>query len=530
MPKLVPRYDIEDDKNFEHKTQGKKDVIPSDQTYAYDGTCSVFTLPCPDVISSTDVYNGKLRFFDLRPNECGKINDAMFRFTISSTSQIAHLPGPELVREWWIKDKKGSGQELFRWYPETIVAWIHSLPDKQKKRWHKLANIKEASYENEGVIKYWDNKDIYIQANHTKYIYLPIPWAVLHLGGIDMQHIQDSIRFYIHFQNDFFVSGTTTNFSLDAIDLIVYSPLESMEDESNRLMNQRKFCHSYIFPSIDRLEVNDKTLTASQTSRYELEPLSNQKSGFLQVIIKNGTSPAASDRSIINYVPINNGTIDVEKNSGSSLLGRGTPIKEEELYYIFSNDLNTYPIKGMYFVPFSDSFSSVFNGEIKGYHQFESKNTNKLAISFPAAPTQEIVSFVLTNVANDGGYFRFIVNGEITILLAYNANAAAIKAALENLSILKKYDVSVTASGAATASFTITFAAKNGPISDNIGVLKLIEHTLNDGTVGEIATSSVTTYGKYGFTTSSSYTTYIDSWYFRRLTIREDGSIMVENV
>ncbi len=110
-----------------------------------------------------------------------------------------------------------------------------------------------------------------------------------------------------------------------------------------------------------------------------------------------------------------------------------------------------------------------------GFFQFDGTNI-KLAITFPANGTAHVTTFTLTNSANDGGAYRFIasnrLNGEtqVTDSLAYNANAATMKAAIEALDPIANQGFTVTASGAATATFTLTWNARDGRVSDLVNI------------------------------------------------------------
>jgi hypothetical protein len=63
-----------------------------------------------------------------------------------------------------------------------------------------------------------------------------------------------------------------------------------------------------------------------------------------------------------------------------------------------------------------------------------------LKITPGPAGTSEVQTITLTNLANDGGHYQLAFRGDITDSLAYNPNAAAIKAALEALPVHRIFE------------------------------------------------------------------------------------------
>ncbi len=514
----------------EQKAGGIKHMVPLHQVTATQGKDSYYTIPVEPTAPTAAISSGKLIHFDLEPNEVGQVDDMYFRFKLSSSTAVQLLAGPFLVKEWYVKTKRGSGEEVARWYPEQIVGWVNMLPPKERQYWEKAANFKMTHLKSEGVNRFNDEDNLYVRSGDTLYIYLPVPWSIVHNGALDMHHVRHALRFYMRFESDFFVSGTAANVSLDAIDMVVRSPYEEPHDEQYRMEMRRKQPHSYTYLDVDRVEYNDKTLTASTEVKFSLDPLANQKAAFLQVCIKDGTSPTASDQSLSSFVPLTqNAQIDVETHGGKSLLGRGTAPLEPEIYAIWSNSVSTLPVKGMYFIPFTEDIKASMVGKIQGYRQFRSSN-EQLVIDFPATGTAEVHTFTLTNAANDSGFYRLQLNGDSTSSLAFNDNAAAIKAAYEAIRSVAKRGWTVTASGAATATFTLTYGVRDGRISDEVGVPVIAADSLNDGGTAEDASSSVSTYGRSGWVSGSTYTTIIDSHYYKTLTIDEQGNIKCQTL
>lgn len=89
-----------------------------------------------------------------------------------------------------------------------------------------------------------------------------------------------------------------------------------------------------------------------------------------------------------------------------------------------------------------------------------------------------------------GGTYKLRWNGQTTSALAYNANAAAIDAALEALSNIGAGDVSVSGTNPFTVTFTSTLAGKPQPI------IELADNSLTGGSSPSV-TIVITTLGGY---------------------------------
>ncbi len=146
--------------------------------------------------------------------------------------------------------------------------------------------------------------------------------------------------------------------------------------------------------------------------------------------------------------------------------------------------------------------------------------------------TSEVHTVSLGATAASAGYYYPYVDGEIGNALSFDANAAAIKAGLEGLNKLNDFDYTVTVGDTVdnATSITITFDQnQDGRVSRQLQEVRLIPSggslTGNDGNVS----SSVTTYGKKGWATGSSYQTNFYMFKFRELVIDENGNVSVED-
>ena len=149
-----------------------------------------------------------------------------------------------------------------------------------------------------------------------------------------------------------------------------------------------------------------------------------------------------------------------------------------------------------------------------------------------SAGTAEVTTYTLTNAANDGGNYQFFVSAkndygsELSDSVAFGATVATMKSTVEALQPVSDRGYTVTASGTATTTFTLTYDANNdGRISDNID-LKMVVGNLNDGGVFDSVSTATTTYGQTGWSTSSDYSVYVYSYKYRVLTIDDKGKLL----
>jgi hypothetical protein len=180
----------------------------------------------------------------------------------------------------------------------------------------------------------------------------------------------------------------------------------------------------------------------------------------------------------------------------------------------------------MYVLPLCADIKKAFAGMLDGGFMNFDGTKIKLSIVPSAAGTAAVQTVNLAGGAN-AGYYKLAFRGETTNSLAYNTSAANVKAALEALRTFKDYPgspLTVTASGTAAADFTLTFDSTVEPPQDQKDLVQLIAETINATGTGDFSDTSVTTYGKKGWTTGSAYTIDIYGYKFRDLFLR-DGQI-----
>lgn len=285
----------------------------------------------------------------------------------------------------------------------------------------------------------------------------------------------------------------------------------------------------YNYVDVIHIQETSKTLTASTQAKIDLDTLAGKKVPFLMFAVRADSYSSTNDGYIKTLDLGEDATIDILDSKGTSILGQGTPIKASWLArevvsgHLECPKFNYY--RNWYIVPFCHNLRRAMAGHMDGYMQFGSNM--KLAITPDAAGTSEVLTITCTNVANDGGYYKLGWQGDLTDDLKFDTSAANIKAALEALPSFQDHPdgpLTVTASGALTTTATLTFASNVEPPCERYGDIQVIPHTLNDGTIAEVTSTAISTTGRKGWTTGSSYTVDVYAYYFRKLVLGHDAA------
>lgn len=280
---------------------------------------------------------------------------------------------------------------------------------------------------------------------------------------------------------------------------------------------------------LDWVLVEESTTFTAGTKR--LIALDNivGKVPYLLFVLRAAVTNANNGRQ--NYSTLGaNAQIDLLDNSSQSLYGKGVAMKGSFLRdYIWIDQVNNDVAQrsAVYLLPFCESVSKSNHGVMCGFHEFDGSKFY-LSITPDAAAVDEIHTINCTNAANDGGRYCLELGGDVTDSLAFDANAAAIKAAVDALPFCARRRITSTASGALTTDATVTFTSPDGSDIVNrykVKPITLVNNSLADGGVAEAAVSSVTTYGTNGFDGTGTYTISIYAPVFKRAIQKPSGDL-----
>jgi hypothetical protein len=523
MPQLSNKADNENPKVHERGA-----LLPLHQAQMTGGMDGTITLPSTPAISSSILGSGNTYYYDLEPDEVGRIDDLCFRFRITcSTSDVECLPPEQWFNRIVLECEKGSGDEVIHIYPENMVFW-HWLTENRESREKssKLCNYGRTEIKSESCEKYWINEQTKFKAGETRDIYLQIPALFLHLNALDMKHTRNDFRFRLEFSNDIVVSGDRTNLSVDSLDLVVQTFSEENYDHTHRMSRQRKNKHKYIYLDHEILSYNNYNLSAGQTQKFALDQFVG-KCPFLFVIVKPNNSPVASDKSKINYVDLGNSTLDITNSSSQSLLGNGTAITAQYVNDQFTKQTGNPHLKGAYLINFAQSVKSSVAGKISGFFEFVGLR-DYLEITFDTAPVQEVHTVNLASLGTTGSYRYAYENGAISDQeVSYDDVAADLKVAIDAMPQLKERDISVSVNGGIddTTTQTITYNNLSGKVSQELGKITILGNN-----IPKVNSTTVSTVHQPGFVSGSNYTVEIHMYKFKCLEVAKNGRITCKDM
>jgi hypothetical protein len=365
---------------------------------------------------------------------------------------------------------------------------------------------------------------ITLQVGQTKTFYIPVI-----LPGSDEQS-----PFPLFLLKDYLVLRLTSKMAVEsgtAANLTVSNFLLWLQHETYPEDEHAQIDSLYKKNGVERKVITHVNMQQIQTvsSSTAITPITLSQFGQLDV----GAMHACLRTSFVNTSGGMRTLQNVGRNSTSSVELSNVPIDVDRSinfpFQLMNNDL-AIQITNPNFFKYYPLINHFWSNPGLLFTQSTTTNVRRLTgnelfkLTPDAAGVNEVCTITLTNTANSTGYYNLAFRGDVTGSLVYNANAAAIQTALNALPSVKKAGLTATASGPATATFTITWSPP-GPVTD---LVQIIPTSLAQSTTPEIGSSAVTTVGVDGFSNSGS-NFYIDIYgiCFNDLHIDSDGKISV---
>ena len=508
---------------------GSNNAIPIFQSFATVGHKEWYQLPIQPTAPTTAFSSAPTTiFYDLEKHDTKGIEDMFIKITLSATSDTQIVGAPYLFDLISIWSNRGSGSELVRIRAEDIITWcLLTMNDEEQQHWSKLMNFSLVDMKN-GEKKYWYDENSYIRANTTKTIYLPLPLNWIKFGALDMSHC-NPLRFRFECSNDIVINGSVSNISLDNIELVVCSHNESDFDEKAREGRNMTKNHCYHFLESERLQINDKTLTAGNKTECFVDGI-NGKIAFFVIVIKGNQQPNASDKTLFNFLDIGDSTLDLENTSGRSMLGNGNPIPVKILKHHLQEQLGNKTFTGYYILPLTEDIKKAYiGGSIQGFYQLYGQR-DKIVINFDTAPTSETHQISIGTTASAGNY-RYVFDNSFAISdsdASYNDSTSALATLIEDIPALKDRNITVDTIDnnlASTTTQNVTFDASSGAISEMFGKLTIVGNG-----IPKVTSTNVSTYYDNGWTTGSNYQIEIFAYKYKKFIVTKEGTLRVEEL
>lgn len=498
-------------------------VVPAHQAGSNSGHIMNYvftpeTMPASNALVAGQKYSMKLTPANLQ----GIINQLTLRIDVTEngTSSANFAPSPLFINKVAWRQPGAKGNEVLKTeYGDTLFvencAWIE----------HDNQNLDGLN-----VSAAYSRGKIHKQSAAKSYRFRLVsnPWSINH------SHMYD-IKNDIYLDIDFAAGVTSAGSGVPTV-TGCYLEVQASVPDGNQLSVMRNIEHKYQFLrylDVIRDEKTSQTLTASTAYNFDLKAFADRDLAGLMFMVRADNYTNSSE-GYLKCVNLDGGTVDIVNGASQSIYGNSQVapaldvIRREVFARMFKNKKFS-DNRHVYILPFSNDLVKAAHGIKDGSLRME--DNYKLVITPPAAGVAAVQTVNLNNPANDGGYYKLAHKGFTTNSLAYNATAASIKSALEALPSFLNHPgspLTVTASGTAETDFTLTFASTVEPPNEPEDLVQLVSESLNDGTVADFGSTSVTTHGKLGFTTGSTYTITVYGYYFRNL-VKKSGKLAVKD-
>jgi len=439
-----------------------------------------------------------------------------FEFSESGSSNSVTVPfiGSMLERVE-IVSESGSGVEVQRIYDDNFLINL-AIGERYDafKKYAKHTGVDE---------KYAACNNSVIPAGATRRFQLPLVGSWIDSVQPYMQAIASDIWLRIYCKSTNLVSGSGT-LRLDNVRLICEQEDHNGLDRDTYQRAHSTFNVHQRYSEAIRVE-DTSSWTASTKKTINLDDVQGKVSF---IVFGLRASKATTANAYKKWVSLgDNATVDLVDQTGRSYFGNGSPPRLGYLRQLAAELLpegELFDRQSMYVLPLCENIQAALYGVVNNYHEFQPNSKWRLEITPAAAVTNAVVTFNCTNAANDGGAYRLQWAGESTGQLAFNADAAAMKAAFETLSMFREYpNMAVTFSGAATTDFTMTISGVDFDAVDKWGLPSLAADSLAGGGVGEICAVSVTTYFQSGFVSSGSLICSVYAYHAKESVLLSDS-------
>jgi len=474
------------------------------------------TLPFKDLTNaSVWATSGNDYYATLESETLKQVDSLYFRFKVTETggNSMVLPPTPYFIEYIDFQTEQGSGGIMQRFFSDEIMWLLCSMYNSSKMR--DITKDMHIDPDSMGINYRKPHK-----ASATKYYFLHIPHNLIDLLKPYVKNWSSSerIRVRIVFRTSLVVSGSGTprldevRFGFTGKGGVSSDQLKQQKIKLTRQPQLVRYLHT--------MRINNSvSIEPGEEIEIDLKTLKGKSASYLLFSLRQGTTVSPST-NLLNFQDLGDGFVDIVDNSGAEIFSKTATLASDymrETSRILPGDVNLH--HKMYCIPFTDElWEATFDHNTNGFYKF--KENDKLRIKAPAVGVSEVQTVDLSSSATSG-IVRFSYKGEFSDYVAYNASAAAAKTAIEAIPSVKAENLTVTASGAINADFTLTILKNAQPAE--IGHLFTLHGETSDG----YANTSITTQGVDGWLTgSNTYTYEIYCFYFRQVINKGDGIYM----
>jgi hypothetical protein len=455
-----------------------------------------------------------------RRSGSGHIKEAYLRLVVQNqdaANSTRYIPAPLWIKT--IEFKTPSGELIHSF--DGLQLWFMIVNNYDTDSWQSLL------HEVRSTKDYLIGEEFY--ASTTTTVTIPLIGTFLSAADFFQPAIDGDLQCNVTFQPDAVIRFPVNTVTLKIVEMSLDCEMEQLTPE-NLLLQVQQFAAERYNAMIPYTRKQQWNLTLNASTTYTLD-LSSIKGDVVSIwFYIRDANPALE--SVIHFIPVE--SFQYKNSEGAPITGQQL-VTDDFLRHIrcpkqflgrFFRDRHVYPF---IFSESDRAFLSLVNIGLKlGAYPFTTNE--RLTFTTTNAGVNEVITVTPGAAATSGTFQMMFITPEgsaITPPLAYNATAAVIKNAIENLDIFQG-TITVSAPFNTTGPKTLTYGGhyRNRPMQQRgYNLIPLFNNMLNAGALVPVS-SQVTTTGIWGMTSGASYQIEVLAFTTALLTI-EKGRLTV---
>lgn len=449
----------------------------------------------------------------------GPVKRVWFEFTVSQTATQSYL----LPVPYWFKEiqllVKGSGEVVKTFYPEEMLLNLAVLDPADRDSVKAEMNFGKGSWLSAAKLQQ-------PAASSTTRFRMPLLHNPIEMCMLNMKFAKNDFIFRLRSRAS--LENQTGAPTIDAIKVI--SEEYDLNGASPAIIGQLYDSQRVGGDFLDFQRVSYvQTLTSGSETRLDLKPINNSFSPFILMTFRalSSTDTAVNDKNLNTYASLGpNAIIDFRSNGLQSSFEPTKALTQGLLRSLTQRVLGQSDLLTkvpFYVLPFSKHIQSALKSAswAGGCMKFDGSNTDIRIVPYAGTACVQVLNVGGTPAS---GSYYLLYKGQYSEILAYNASAAAMKTAFENIPNAKADGLVVTFNEALSAdgSVTATFDVANG----DVDLVEIVPYNLATSAPAFLPGThgTYTTRGVAGITSAASYLAEIYVAQFKQIIQLPDGN------
>lgn len=384
---------------------GQSVTISPEHRYVIDGRPTIARTTLQPVPDAASFENNTPFTMQLERNSIGLITDGTLEFNVTfsvvgggvaTDNSCMAVPFWNTRLEYWSR----SHNKMIQRIPDQMQHLIfQTMGPGQQEMWMPWCNYSKSG----------NGLSSARQFRHGENVRFRIPllhhWLDNH--GLDMQVLKTDIELRFFPKGSIFRYAQSTGtggstVALNSVQLIADSQMMTMVDRSVHRERKLKVTHQQNFVEFRQYSIPAQPLIANKTYKPTLEQFNEDSAGLIIFLRKTdaidpvtgATISVSSGRGAHTSWNLgNNGTIDHESISNTSLYGDGVAVPEDYQRFTSTHAWFTdlyQKSNSMYLLPFTNNLDGVLSGVKNGYYGF--KGTREFLNLTTGDPAQTCVA------------------------------------------------------------------------------------------------------------------------------------------